>query len=99
VGKRARAEAVFAQIADSHFDAGEDYLEVNTAEIDEDLLTNFLTDVEETFGIADAEGKVWGNLLSGTPLGALLARAVQLWDGETLVGVDADGTWVEPDQR
>ncbi|MCA9491568.1 MAG: hypothetical protein KC656_04115 [Myxococcales bacterium] len=90
------AADVLGQIADHHL--GTPTLEpLFEEEIDADVLTNLLDDLDETFGLPPSDRR-WNDVCFG---GLVYLRPVLEadWDGETVRFVDDGGRWLRPQDR
>lgn len=96
-----RARAVFEQIVDHLFGrtlSAFESLELFD-EVDADLLTNLLEEVDATFFVGgDPTGARWDQHLAGSGR-ELWERLLEVWDGTTLEGVEPDGRWLSSEDR
>lgn len=97
---RVKGKEIFSEILESILDKEfEEFVSLDLADndhIDHDILTNFLTEIDECFfGSFDDDGKRWGPVLSGSGQD-LWAMLVSLWDGDFRENIDEYGNWVEP---
>jgi hypothetical protein len=96
---RETATSVFLQIVEFHLGYDGEPADKRIDEIDADVATNLVHDVEATFlGEIDRSGAVFESIWTNGTLADVLAIALANWDGSTLVGVQ-DGTWIDPPNR
>ncbi|MCA9489891.1 MAG: hypothetical protein KC621_08205 [Myxococcales bacterium] len=89
------ALAVVEQITDHHLGVT-DLAPLVDAEVDADILTNLVDDLDETFGLEASDDR-WRDVHYGG-LAYLLPILERSWDGHTLRFVDG-GAWIRPSDR
>lgn len=94
----AEAQRILSQIVEHHLGLRlDDILDKDLSEVDADILTNLLNDIDETFFGDIGDDAHWESVYTGTG-DTMISSLMGAWEGD-IHHMDADNNWIPPEER